>query len=55
MTGGYSNQVRATKYNPTGMTRKYPNLQWATLTTGKRIKLCAKCIKAGKHLTLAAK
>jgi len=27
MVGGYSNKTRATQYNPTGMTRKYPNLQ----------------------------
>ena len=27
MAGGYSNRTRATKYNPTGMVRKYPNLQ----------------------------
>lgn len=25
--GGYSTKVRATKFNPTGMTRKYANLQ----------------------------
>ncbi len=25
--GGYSNVVRATKFNPTGKVRKYPNLQ----------------------------
>ncbi len=25
--GGYSNRTRATKFNPTGKTRKYPNLQ----------------------------
>ena len=25
--GGYSNETRATKFNPTGMVRKYPNLQ----------------------------
>ena len=25
--GGYSNRTRATQYNPTGMVRKYPNLQ----------------------------
>lgn len=24
--GGYSNRTRATQFNPTGMTRKYPNL-----------------------------
>ncbi len=27
MAGGYSNVVRATKFNPTGKVRKYPNLQ----------------------------
>ena len=27
VAGGYSNRVRATKFNPTGMKRKYPNLQ----------------------------
>jgi large subunit ribosomal protein L28 len=27
MGGGYSNETRATKFNPTGMKRKYPNLQ----------------------------
>lgn len=27
LAGGYSNRTRATKFNPTGMTRKYPNLQ----------------------------
>ena len=27
VTGGYSNRTRATKFNPTGMVRKYPNLQ----------------------------
>ena len=27
MGGGYSTKVRATKFNPTGMTRKYVNLQ----------------------------
>lgn len=27
MGGGYSNRVRATKYNPTGKVRKYANLQ----------------------------
>ncbi|MHB1316655.1 MAG: large ribosomal subunit protein bL28 [Minisyncoccota bacterium] len=25
--GGYSNRTRATKFNPTGMVRKYANLQ----------------------------
>lgn len=31
MAGGYSNRTRATQYNPTGMVRKYPNLQKKTI------------------------
>ena len=27
MAGGYSNRTRATQFNPTGMVRKYLNLQ----------------------------
>ena len=27
MGGGYSNRTRATQFNPTGMRRRYPNLQ----------------------------
>ena len=27
MAGGYSNRTRATQFNPTGMVRKYANLQ----------------------------
>ena len=34
------------KYNPTTKKRKYPNLQWVRLANGKRVKACAKCIKA---------
>lgn len=52
MAGGYSNRTRATKFTPTGKVRKYPNMQWAGLPTGGRVRLCTKCIKAGKHLTL---
>ena len=33
------------KYNPTTKIRKYPNLQWLKLPSGKRILACAKCIK----------
>ncbi|PIQ92028.1 MAG: hypothetical protein COV69_03915 [Parcubacteria group bacterium CG11_big_fil_rev_8_21_14_0_20_39_14] len=33
------------KYNPTSKKRKYPNLQWIRLPSGKRVKACAKCIK----------
>ena len=50
--GGYSNRIRATKFNPTGMVRRYPNLQWTKTASGKRIKICAKCLKAGKNLTM---
>ncbi|MFH1170890.1 MAG: hypothetical protein V1704_05005 [Candidatus Vogelbacteria bacterium] len=50
MAGGYSNRVRATKFNPTGMVRKYPNLQWASLPTGGRAKLCTRCLKKSRHL-----
>lgn len=34
------------KYNPTGKKRKYPNLQWVRLASGKRVLACTKCIKA---------
>ena len=34
------------KYNPTIKKRKYPNLQWVRLLSGKRVLACAKCIKA---------
>ncbi len=50
--GGYSNRVRATKFNPIGKRRKQPNLQWAALPTGGRIKICTSCIKGNKHLTV---
>ena len=33
------------KYNPTSRVRKYPNLQWVRMPSGKRILACAKCIK----------
>lgn len=32
-------------YNLTKTGRKYPNLQWARLADGKRVKACAQCIK----------
>ncbi len=38
------NKLRG-KYNPTPKKRKYPNLQWVTLSDGKRMKACTKCIK----------
>ncbi|OGZ46103.1 MAG: hypothetical protein A2756_05810 [Candidatus Ryanbacteria bacterium RIFCSPHIGHO2_01_FULL_48_27] len=47
--GGKRKLLRA-HYNPVKWERKYPNLQWATLASGVRAKLCTKCIKKGKHL-----
>ncbi len=52
VAGKYSNRIRATKFNPTGKTRKQPNLQWASLPSGGRIKICTNCLKKNKHLTL---
>lgn len=34
------------KYNPTIKKRKQPNIQWTVLSNGKRVRACAKCIKA---------
>ncbi|MDP2735912.1 MAG: L28 family ribosomal protein [bacterium] len=34
------------KYNPTTKHAQKPNLQWATLSTGERVKACTKCKKA---------
>ncbi len=55
VVGGYSNRIRATKFNPTGKNRKQPNLQWATLPVGtvgaKRIKICTNCLKKNRQLT----
>jgi len=45
-------------YNLTKTSRKYPNLQWASLPDrvggpkGGRIKICTRCMKAGKHLKM---
>ncbi len=49
--GGYSNRVRATKFNPTGKRKKKINLQWAQMPAGGRMKVCTRCLKANKHLT----
>ena len=38
------NKLRG-KYNPAEKKRKYPNLQGMTLTNGKKVKACTKCIK----------
>ena len=52
VVGKYSNSVRATKFNPAGKRRKYPNLQWAQIPNGPRVKLCTSCIKKGIHLSV---
>ncbi|KKS77384.1 MAG: Uridine kinase [Parcubacteria group bacterium GW2011_GWC1_43_11b] len=52
LVGGYSNRVRATKYNPIPKQRKQPNLQWAKLSDGSRVKICTKCLKKGKNLEI---
>ncbi|MDP3956183.1 MAG: L28 family ribosomal protein [bacterium] len=49
MGGGYSNRVRAMEFNPVGKRRRYPNLQWARLADGRRVKLCTRCIKKGDY------
>ncbi len=33
------------KFNPTGIKRKHPNIQWVRLASGKRVKACTQCIK----------
>jgi ribosomal protein L28 len=38
------------KFNPTAKRRQNPNLQWVRLDSGKRVKACAKCIKARKKV-----
>lgn len=47
--------LRATRYNPTKKSRKYPNLQWAFLLSGERVKICAKCLKKNKQLEIKTK
>lgn len=39
-------------YNPTKKYRKYPNLQWASLPKGGRVKICTRCLKKNKHLEI---
>ncbi|MEX0934009.1 MAG: hypothetical protein WD003_01995 [Candidatus Paceibacterota bacterium] len=48
--GGYSNRIRATKFNPTGKRRRQVNLQKATFADGTKKLICTKCLKANKHL-----
>jgi ribosomal protein L28 len=51
--GGYQNRVRATKFQKSGLRRRYPNLQWARIPGGPRIKICTCCMKKGTHLELS--
>jgi ribosomal protein L28 len=53
--GRYRNATRATVFTPVGKVRRYPNLQWAQVPNGPRIKICTRCIKAGKHLKAVVK
>lgn len=51
--GGYSNRTRATQFNPTGTTRRYPNLQTRKIYVPElkkfiRVTLSAKGIKTVK-------
>jgi len=46
--GGKRNLLRG-KYNPTKTVVKKPNLQWARLSNGSRIKICTNCLKKGLH------
>lgn len=61
VSGGYSNRTRATQFNPTGTTRKYPNFQTRKiyipeLKKSLRVTLSAKGIKTvqkkGAYATL---
>ncbi len=52
VVGKYSNSVRATKFNPSGDRRVYPNLQWARIPNGPRVKICTGCMKKGIHLQI---
>jgi len=61
--GGTRKLLRG-NYNPTKKSRKYPNLQWASLPddgsssakakAGKRIKICTRCLKKNLHLKKGA-
>ncbi len=34
-------------YNPTTKRKRHPNLQWVTLGSGKRVKVCTRCKRKG--------
>ncbi len=56
MGGGYSNRTRATQFNPTGMVRKYPNLQKKRIYVPELKKTLTRAIKTiqkhGAHSVL---
>ena len=52
MVGKYSNKKRAGYFNPCGNRRVYPNIQWARIPNGPRIRICTRCIKRGSHLDI---
>lgn len=41
------NKLRG-KYNPSSKSRKYPNLQWAKLPNGQKVKACTNCMRTLK-------
>jgi ribosomal protein L28 len=43
------------KYNPTGMKRKYPNLQKTVTPDGNKVIACAECIKGSSKKALRTK
>lgn len=61
--GGYSNRTRATQFNPTGKSRRYPNLQKRRVYVPElkkfvRVNISARGMKTmnklGSHKTLKA-
>ncbi|HEY9586276.1 MAG TPA: 50S ribosomal protein L28 [Candidatus Paceibacterota bacterium] len=44
--GGYSNRTRATQFNPTGKSRKYPNLQKKRIFVPELNKTFTICVSA---------
>lgn len=55
VAGGYSNRVRATKFNPTGMVRKQPNLQKKRIFIPELNKTMILTLSTGAIRTIAKK
>ena len=53
--GGYSNRVRATKFNPTGTRRRYANLQTKTYMVPELDKKITLTVSARGMKTIAKK